>query len=180
MENSESSMNPDHRKIETLFAQLAAGRLDELTPQQISALEAAIHESPELADRLAAIAPPGDAGLQAPAATPSRAEWARTWNAIEESFASRPSAQPAPAGRIYTLGRAAAAVAACIGLVVLWRSLPFTPATSSGWELAASNDTEILELEVFDGRSATLHFADDDSGAVGISIGDPDDSDTGA
>jgi hypothetical protein len=178
-------MSSQRHDIEALFAQLEAGRLDELSVEQVAALEAAVNDSPALSQRLASVRTPADRLLQARATAPTGADWERTWSAIESSFASQRNVRPAPTGRIYTLGRAAAAAAACVALLVLWRALPLSTTTttttdSGGWALAVSDDTEILELEVYDGRSATLHFAGDGSGVVAISIGDPDDSDTGA
>src|SRR5262245_36945387 len=147
-------MNVQRHEIEALFARLEGGRLDELSPEQVAALEAALNESPALAKRLSALRPPADGLLQTRAAGPTNAEWARTWDGIESSIASQRHGSAVPTGWIYTLGRAAAAIAACVGLVVLWRMLPTStpPASAAGWELAMSDDTEILELEVFDGR----------------------------
>jgi hypothetical protein len=174
-------MNAQRPDIEALLVQVEAGRLDDLSVEQIAALEAALDESPALAERMAGLRPPADACLQSAARMPSAADWSRVWNAIDSSFASQRAERPARVGRIYTLGRAAAAIAACVALVVAWRTLLVsTPDNSAGWALAVSSNTEILELEVFDGRSATLDFAGDGSGVVVISIGDPDDSETGA
>lgn len=174
-------MNNQRPEIEVLLAQLEAGRLDDLSVEQIAALASALDDSPALAQRVAGLRPTVDARLQVRAASPSSEDWARTWNTIDSGLASQRGSRPAPAGRIYTLGRAAAAIAACVALVVVWRTLLVsTPDNSAGWALAVSSNTEILELEVFDGRSATLDFADDGSGVVVISIDDPDDSETGA
>ncbi|MBI5866365.1 MAG: hypothetical protein HZB38_17990 [Planctomycetes bacterium] len=173
-------MAADWENLKSLLARVEAGELDSLTPEQVARLEQHLHESPAAADRVGRAQPPTDRLLAAPIAGPSETEWAGVWSAVESNFASQRKERSATAGRVVSLGRAAAAIAACVAIFVLWRSLPTSKPAGEGWGLAVATNVEIHEVEVFGGRSSMLHFADDGSGAVLISVSDPPEDDTGA
>lgn len=176
-------MNQSHDNLEQLLARIASGDLDGLSASDIATVEHALHANPALADRFADAMPPANALLQVPVAKPSAAEWSGIWSEIERRRAMPMQDKRRREPRVFTLWRAWAAVAACVGLFALWRVLPISGNGAGGGDdvrLASGGNVEILDMEVFGGRSATLHFADDGSGAVIISISDPENEDSGA
>lgn len=173
-------MNLSKHNLEKLLDRVIAGRLDDLSPAEVAALEQALHAEPALAERLARAMPPVDSAMQVPVAKPTVAEWSRVWGGIERGEAASSSGANLRAMRVFSLWKAATAAAACVALFAIWRALPVSRGDGGEVRLASSGNVEILDMAVFGGRSATLHFADDGSGAVIISISDPEDDDSGA
>ena len=165
---------------EQLLDRVIAGRLGVLSAADVAALEQALHADPALAERLAGAMPQVDPVMQVAVEKPTASEWSQVWSGIEQRQATPlPNSNPR-ATRVFSLWKAATAVAACVALFAIWRALPNSRGDGGEVRLASSGNVEILEMEVFGGRSATLHFADDGSGAVIISISDPQDDDSGA
>lgn len=172
-------MSQSHENLEQLLERVASGAVDGFSESDIAAVEQALLADAALAERFAHAKPPVDLLLQTPAAKPTVSEWSHVWSGIEHRRAMPTQEARGHGLRIFAVWRAGAAVAACVGLFAIWRALPDSSG-GGGMQLASSSNVEILDMEVFGGRSATLHFADDGSGAVIISISDPEVDDLGA
>ena len=152
--------NPDE-----LLAQVAGGRLDELTPEQVAALEAHLNATPAAAERLADVVPASDPGMSHMPAPPSATEWDELWERVDSALPVRKSA-PREVGRVIRLWEPLAAVAACLLLMILWRAGP-APAQPA-WEMRLSDHVVVHELEVFGDASSFVAYSDDDSGTAVI------------
>lgn len=170
-------MTPMRENPDQLLERVAAGRLDELSPEQVAALEAHVNESAAAAARLANLVPQPPAGQFAPVAEPTAAEWERVWRGVEAAEV-RSAARGAGAvevrrtvrdrggaRRFLRLWEGVAAAAACVLLAVLWRSSQ--PAAEASWPIQLSQHVEVDSLEVFDDSTAFVVVPDDGSdGAV--------------
>ncbi len=149
--------------FDELLDRVAAGRLDDLTPEQVAALEAHLNATPVAAERLADMVPEVDPRLAARVSTPTDAEWDEVWQQVDSAALSRePTARTL--GRVIRLWRPLAAAAACLLLLVLWRAAP-SPADAA-WELQLSDNVIVHELEVFGDSSAFIAYSDEDGSAV--------------
>ena len=124
--------------LEELLARVRAGRLDELTPEQVAALEAHLDATPAAAERLANVVPEPDPHLSAAVSPPTEDEWNAVWERVE-SATSAPQSPRRPLSRVFRLWSPLAAAAACLLLVVVWR-LSAPPA----WEIQLSEDVLVL------------------------------------
>ncbi len=173
-------MSQSNHNLEQLLDRVITGRVDDLSAAEIAALEQALHADPALAKRLAGAMPQRDPVMQVAVEKPTAADWAEVWSEIEQRKTTSLPPANSRATRVFSLWKAATAVAACVALFAIWRAFPISRGDSGELRVASSGNVEILDMEVFGGRSATLHFADDGSGAVIISISDPEDDDSGA
>lgn len=162
--------------LDELLARVADGRLDDLTPEQVAALEAHLDATPPAADRLAGVTPTPDPQLTAAPPTPSETEWNGIWQRIDSAIPMR-GPTPTVIARVIRLWRPLAAAAACLLLLlVLWRLAPSTPS----WEIHLSNDVVVHELEVFGNSSAFVAYSDDDDGSAMIWVFEEDEDSQGA
>lgn len=162
MRRARCDVNAERDNLDALLRDVAAGRLDELTPAQVELLAAHVDSSPESAARLGAVVPAADSALAPPIPAPSEAEWARVWRAVEAGGA----ASSAPRLRM-RLGwaRPLVALAACVGFAVVWVStLGRTPAAMGGM----SADVEISELAVADGYTSSVSVGEDGSAIIWV------------
>ncbi len=149
--------------LDQLLDRVAAGRLDDLTPEQVAALETHLNATPAAAERLADMVPEVDLRLGARVSTPTDAEWDEVWQRVD-SVALRRDPTARTLGRVIRLWRPLAAAAACLLLMVLWRAAPSS--ADAAWELRLSDNVIVHELEVFDGSSAFIAYSDEDGSAV--------------
>lgn len=169
-------MTTPTENFDELLDRVSAGQLDALTPEQVAALEAHLNATPAAAQRLAGVVPAPDPRLTS-APSPSEADWDRVWERVDWAEAAPLPARPA-LGRVFRLWRPLAAAAACLLLVVVWRTM-LSPAVPS-WELRLSDDVVVHELEVFEDASAFVAYADDESGTAVIWVFEEDEDEQGA
>ena len=162
-------MKPGHDNLDELLERVAAGRLDDLTPAQIAALERHLNAVLAAADRLAGVRPPRDPRLEIPVTGPVVDEWDAVWRAIEAGAVAQRLRTP---HRLIRLWQAFAAVAACLALGLLWRA---TGAGRQGAAVELSNNVVVHELEVFGDASAYVAYAGDESGRAMIWVLEPED-----
>lgn len=167
---------PDH-DMDDLLMRVTDGRLDELTPEQVAALEAHLSATPAAAERLANVLPAPDPRLILPESLPSEVDWNELWERIDTATAAR---QPAPRAisRVLRLWPPLVAAAACLLLAVLWRTT-LSPAESP-WEIRLSDDVVVHELEVFGDASAFVAYSGDESGTAVIWVFGEDEDQQGA
>ena len=79
--------------LDKLLEQVAAGRLDDLTPEQVAALEEHLNSAPEAQDRLADTLASIESSLPVDRTMPSEADWEGVWQNIE---IAGPVAAPSP------------------------------------------------------------------------------------
>jgi len=188
-------MNASKHNLDELLTRVAEGRLDELTAEQVAALEVHLNDSPEAAAKLAERIPTPPAGpLAAEPAPPTEKEWDAVWNGIEageKKNEGEPSVAPdgAPfppshlptfpqAQRLARLWRPLSALAACVALFAAWHFA--TPTASADLEISLSDDVVIEEMEIFGDASAFVAYAGDGSGSAVIWILEDDEEQTGA
>jgi hypothetical protein len=160
--------------LDELLDRVRAGRLDELTPEQVAALEAHLDATPTAAERLANVIPEPDPHLSAPVSSPTEDQWNAIWERVE-SAASSPRSPRRPVSRVLRFWSPLAAAAACLLLVVVWR-LSAPPA----WEMHLSEHVVVHELEVFGNSSAFVAYSDDDDGSAMIWVFEEDEDNQGA
>ena len=158
-------MTKPDENLDPLLDRVAAGRLDDLTPEQIDALEAHLNATPDAEQRLADVLPETDPRLDVAAPMPTDVEWNEVWQGIDSAARKRESTARA-IRRTIRLWQPLAAVAACVALLLVWRWSPLT--TAPEWPIALSSDVEVLELEVFGDASAFVSYSDDGQGAAMI------------
>jgi len=169
-------MTTPNDNLDHLLDRVVAGRLDELTPEQIDALEGHLSATPAAERRLADVVPEADPRLSAIAPVPTNADWDKVWQRVDSAAPTRvPTARAI--GRTIRLWQPLAAAAACLLLMVLWRVAPLR--TQPPWELQLSGDVVVHELEIFGGDSAFVAYSDDDGSAV-IWVFEEDESQGGA
>lgn len=170
-------MNAPEHNLDDLLARVADGRLDELTPEQVAALEAQLEADPGAAERLADVVPASEAVLSPEIPPPSNAEWEHVWDAIESALPARALA-PRASRRMFHRWRPLVAVAACVALVVLWHLTPTE--FGSPRPLRMSDHVVVHELEVFGDESAFVAYSDDDAGSAVIWVFESDETQGGA
>lgn len=148
--------------LDELLDRVCAGRLDELTPEQVAALEAHLDATPTAAERLANVLPEPDPHLSAAVSSPTEDEWNAVWERIE-SVTSTTQSPRRPLSRLLRIWSPLLAAAACVLLVVIWR-LSAPPA----WKMQLSEDVVVHELEVFGNSTAFVAYSDDDDGSAMI------------
>jgi hypothetical protein len=162
--------------LDELLACVAEGRLDDLTPEQVAALEEHLNAMPAAAERLAGIVPAAEPQLRDTAA-PSAAEWNDVWERIESATAPGET-RSRVIGRAAWLWRTVTAAAACLLLVVVWRI--GASATEPAWEIQLSDHVLVHELEVFGDASSFVAYAEDGSGSAVIWVFEEDQQQPGA
>jgi hypothetical protein len=151
--------------LDELLDRVAAGRLDDLTPAQVAALELHLNATSAAEERLTDVVPTADPCLSASTPIPSHAEWEDVWHRID-------SARPARASTARVIRRTIrvwqplAALAACLALLLVWRWSPFS--TAADWPIELSSNVEVLEIEVFGDASAFVSYSDEEHGAAVI------------
>lgn len=156
-------------ELERLLTLVEYGRLDQLAPAQIAEIERLLNHDPALAERLAGRIPPLDRAARL-APQPSDDGWQRVWNNIANAAAKAPAGTPAgartgaaaavppPTHSLVNLWRSAAALAACIILVITWRALgPSLP----GGQVRPALNAQIDSLQVFGDRTGIIVSAGD-------------------
>ena len=150
--------------LDELLEQVTAGQLDDLTPEQVAALEEYLNSTPEAENRFADVSAAVDPSLPVDQTAPSDADWEGVWQNIENSAqAAGPSRFVRRTLRIW---RGLTAVAACLALLIVWR-MASGPAEAP-WEMQLSDDVEVLELDVYDDGSAFVAYADDGSAVIWV------------
>jgi hypothetical protein len=163
--------------FDELLARVAEGRLDDLTPEQVAALAAHLDATPMAAQRLADIVAVTDPRLAGAPPSPPEAEWGRVWQGIDSAAATHAS-RPRGSTRALRLWQAVTAVAACLLLVVLWRSV--NPPTEASWQMRLSDDVVVHEVEVFGDASSFIAYSEDGSGSAVIWVLEEDEQEQGA
>ncbi len=146
-------MTSQSRKTEELLELVARDRLDELTPDEVTRLEAVADADPRVEARLAGLAAGGRALADAP--LPSTAQWEQVWQAID---AARPASK-----RRARFWFSPVAIAAAIAMFVVW-SFPWSHGHEVGWALRLDANAEIVELETFGGELPFVVSAGDNGG----------------
>jgi len=170
-------MTTPTESFDELLERVSAGQLDDLTPEQVAALEAHLNATPAAAERLVDVMPTPDPQLTSGVPSPSGADWDRVWERIDSVATSR-ARPPRSLGRVFRLWQPLAAAAACLLLIVVWRTM-LSPAEPP-WEIQLSDDVVVHELEVFGNASAFVAYADDESGAAVIWVFEEDENEQGA
>lgn len=155
-------MSTADRNLENLLATVADGRLDELSPDQVAALEEYLDASPDAAARLAAASPNPDPRLSPAAASPTTAEWDAVWDNVE-SASSTPNAQSG-LQRLIRFWRPLSAAAACALLMLMWRGIPRSD--DAAWPIQLSDQVVVHEIEVFGDADAFVDYGDGGGGAM--------------
>jgi anti-sigma factor RsiW len=153
------------QQLEGLLAAAARGDFDAMTPEQVAALEAHLNTCSPCAARLARSTPVADVRVAPAVQPPSEEGWDRVWEAIEaERQTGVRQAGPAR-GAVHWLWRPLLAAAACILMVVIWRSVPMSETQT--WELKLSDNVVVHEIETFgDLTSLVVYPAEDDEPTV--------------
>jgi hypothetical protein len=163
--------------FDRLLDRVSAGQLDDLTPEEVAALEAHLNTTPAAAQRLADAVPTPDPRLTFAVPSPSDADWDRVWERIHSAEAA-PLAPRHAVRRVFRLWQPLAAAAACLLMIIIWRTM-LSPAKPS-WELRLSDDVVVHELDVSGDASAFVAYADDGSGTAVIWVFEEDENDQGA
>ncbi len=170
-------MTTPTENFDELLDRVSAGQLDALTPEQVTALEAHLNATPAAAERLADVTPAPDPLLTSAVQAPSKADWDNVWERVDSAEAAPLPARPA-LGRMFRFWQPLAAAAACLLLLVVWRTM-LSPAEPS-WQLRLSDDVVVHELEVSGDASAFVAYADDESGTAVIWVFEEDEDEQGA
>jgi hypothetical protein len=157
-------MNNACRQLEPLLVSAAAGDLDTLTPEQVAALEAHVNACPSCAARLAGQVPQPDARMTPPVVLPSEEQWDRVWEEIETGTGTAGGHSSPSVGLLRRLWQPLVAAAACVLLVVVWRSA--TPMARQPWDLELSNNVVVHEIETFGDVTPLVVYSSDDGAAV--------------
>jgi|GEM_PF-1407464 len=178
-------MTDARENMEELLSRVAAGRLDDLTPEQIDALEVYLNDTPAAAEQLAEVRPATDAALGQDLPTPTSTEWENVWGNVEAGVETDSGAganmHVAPVSnrsiaKGARLWRPAAALAACVALMLVWR-VTSKPA-DAGWEIKLSDHVVVHDLEIYDDGAGFIAF--DDDGAAMIWVFEANGSQEGA
>jgi hypothetical protein len=158
-------MSETCQQLEGVLAAAAAGDFAALTPQQAAVLEAHLSACSPCAARLARSAPAADERIAPAVELPSEEDWDHVWEAIDAATQTRVRhARPARGG-VRRLWRPLLAAAACILMVVTWRSVPMSGTQT--WDLKLSEDVVVHEIETFgDLTSLVVYPADGDEATV--------------
>jgi len=158
-------MSESCRQLEQPLALAAAGNFDALTPQQVAALEAHLSACSRCAAHLARSAPAADVWFAPAVELPSEEDWEHVWEAIDAAMETRVRPAWPARGVVQRLWRPLLAVAACILMVVMWRSAPMSETQT--WDLKLSDNVAVHEIETFgDLTSLVVHPAEDDGATV--------------
>jgi hypothetical protein len=158
-------MSETCQQLKGLLAAAAAGDFAALTPQQAAVLEAHLNTCSPCAARLARSAPAADAWLIPAVGLPSEEDWDHVWEAIDAATQTRVQQAWLARGAVQRLWRPLLAAAACILMVVTWRSVPMSE--TQAWDLRLSEDVVVHEIETFgDLTSLVVHPAEDDGATV--------------
>jgi hypothetical protein len=158
-------MSAERMNLDALLGQAEQGRLDELTPQQVAALELWLNRDPAAAERLAKVRPTVDPGL--PPATLTAAERERLWSRIAAGAASHRAPAFRPTWRVWS---SVATVAAAVALVVFLRLL--LPGASPHLTPAV-HGMQVNSLELESGALAYISPGDDNGGYPVIWVFEP-------
>lgn len=137
-------MSETRQEMERLLTMVQQGRLDALTPGQVSELEAWLCTRPSEEARLADARPPVEGWLTATLPQPAEVDWQRVWAEVEQAAAPRTFLQH----RLIPLWQGLAAVAACLLLAASWYALG-PPRTDGAWALRPASDVRVDSLELF-------------------------------
>jgi len=157
--------------LNRLLEAAMAGRLDELTDDQIARLSEHLDASPADAARMAAVAPVVDAALTPPVSQPSAAEWSRVWSKIDAAAGEREVAVRRL--RFWRGVQRFAAIAACVLVALVWRS--GQSGSPGGGVMESIAGVQIDEMTVAGGYSATVDVSDDGSAIIWVTESDLDD-----
>jgi len=157
-------MSESCRQLDQLLALAAAGDFDALTPQQVAALEAHLNTCSPCAARLARSAPAADVRLTPAVELPSEEGWDRVWEVIEAARQTRVRQAWPARGAVQRLWRPLLAAAACILMVVMWRSAPMSETQT--WELKLSDNVVVHEIETFGDLTSLVVYPAEDDGAT--------------
>ncbi|MFH1747548.1 MAG: hypothetical protein ABIG44_10940 [Planctomycetota bacterium] len=137
-------MNDAHNDIQELLKLVEAGRLDALSPEQITLLEARVNADPELAAVLEDQQPPVEPWLAESVEEPDADAWENLWQQVD--------GQSTPSRHIFTRrfirlwAPLSAVAAACVLMVGLWSFN--RGADPADWPVEWADSVEINELEV--------------------------------
>ena len=150
-------------KFDELLDHVAAGRLDDLTPDQVTSLDTHLNAAASSSERLADVVPEADSRLSVIAPTPTDAEWDGVWRRIDSAT---PVREPTPRviRRTIRFWQPLAAAAACLLLLIVWRLTPVQ--APPGWEMRLSDHVIVHEIEIFGDDCVFVAYSDEDGSAV--------------
>lgn len=140
---------------EALLAEVLAGRLDRLSPEQVERLEAHLGADPAAEAALAGALPPAARLPDEP--LPAQQAWDALWTRIDEATSIR---RHGPGAGRHAVWRAAVAAAACGLAMLAWERL----ASPGLGPVVLAHDVTIESLEVGSGESAFVVYLDEGSG----------------
>jgi len=146
---------PTSRDPDALLAEVLAGRLDALTPDQVVQLEAHLRRDPAAEAALAGAAPPRPDLPDEP--LPSTRTWDALWTRIDEAASIR---QRRGGLRARAWWRPVVAAAACGLAMLAWKRL----GAPSFEPIVLARDVVIESMEVGRGESAFVVYLDGGSG----------------
>jgi hypothetical protein len=151
-------------QLEPILRLAAAGDFDALAPAQVAALETHVNTCPRCTARLAEHVPEPDADLAPPVQMPSDHQWNQVWDEIQAA-PDNVSGRGSPGiARLRRLWQPLVAAAACLFMIVMWRSA--LPAAESTWNLQLSDNVVVHEIETFGDVTSLVVYGDDNGAAV--------------
>ncbi len=144
-------MKPRRDDMQSEFDAVQAGRLADLSIEQVARLEARLNADTDAAARLADLCPPADPALVEPVNMPTADAWDCVWTRIEAAPAQRRRSTPAQTGIFLRWRPALAAAAVCALMVGTWTFR--TPPSSNDWPIEWAHTVQINYLEVATGAT---------------------------
>jgi hypothetical protein len=157
----------DCQRLQGPIAALAEGRFDDLSPDEVAAVETHLNVCAACAARLATARATPDAGYPEPPAGPEAGVWDAVWNRIDEAaLDSRPVGLSGARARWLRSWGAMSAAAAILLATAIWHLVPLGPSPAWEFRLAGARDVEIESLEVFGEATTFVLNTDDDVGTA--------------
>jgi len=147
--------------MENALRLLEQGRVDDIAPEMMDALEILLNESPEAAGRLEDRPVAEGVAMALPEADVSGEAWEAAWARIESQTDAMRASERRVQRPIWSRWAARLSVAAAIGLAATG-SFFFSNRDGGGIALAGPGDALIESVEVFDDSMSFIHSAVDD------------------
>jgi hypothetical protein len=158
----------DCERWQSAIADLAAGRFDALSPEQMADVKAHLNECESCAARLADVTAQPETTLGLHEQMPTKEQWAGVWENIESAVAT-PAQQAMRIGRRRPWMRYVTATAAGLILLIgIWR-LPgqLTPQRAE-LRLAAADEMNIESLAVYDEATPVVLTVGEDGDGISV------------
>jgi hypothetical protein len=144
-------MKPRRDDMQSEFDAVQAGRLADLSLEQVARLEARLNADADAAERLADVYPEAEPALLAPVEMPTADTWNRVWTQIEVAAAQRRRSTPARTGTFLRWRPILAAAAVCALMIGTWTFR--APPSSNDWPIEWAHTVQISYLEVATGAT---------------------------